>query len=49
MNKKNQNHYERIYLEDENGNITGTDQNFDVNTYKYLPPIFNGNNYEYFN
>ena len=33
----------------ENGNITGTDQNFDVNTYKYLPPIFNGNNYEYFN
>ena len=22
MNKKNQNHYERIYLEDENGNIT---------------------------
>lgn len=32
----------------ENGNITGTDQNFDVNTYKYLPPIFNGNNYEYF-
>ena len=33
----------------ENGNITGTDPNFDVNTYKYLPPIFNGNNYEYFN
>ena len=33
----------------ENGNITGTDQNFDVNTYKYLPPIFNGINYEYFN
>lgn len=33
----------------ENGNITGTDQNFDVNTYKYLPPIFNGNNAEYFN
>ena len=33
----------------ENGNITGTDQKFDVNTYKYLPPIFNGNNYEYFN
>lgn len=33
----------------ENGNITGTNQNFDVNTYKYLPPIFNGNNYEYFN
>ena len=32
----------------ENGNITGTDKNFDVNTYKYLPPIFNGNNYEYF-
>ena len=32
----------------ENGNITGTDQKFDVNTYKYLPPIFNGNNYEYF-
>lgn len=33
----------------ENGNITGTDPKFDVNTYKYLPPIFNGNNYEYFN
>ena len=33
----------------ENGNITGTDPKFDVNTYKYLPPIFNGNNFEYFN
>ena len=33
----------------ENGNITGTDPKFDVNTYKYLPPIFNGNNAEYFN
>ena len=32
----------------ENGNITGTDPKFDVNTYKYLPPIFNGNNAEYF-
>ena len=33
----------------ENGNITGTDPKFDVNTYKYLPPIFNGNNVEYYN
>lgn len=33
----------------ENGNITGTDPNFDVNTYKYLPPIYNGNDSEYFN
>ena len=32
----------------ENGNITGTDANFDVNTYKYLPPIFNENIGEYF-
>ena len=32
----------------ENGNITGTDPNFDVNTYKYLPPIYNGNDGEYF-
>ena len=32
----------------ENGSTTGTDPKFDVNTYKYLPPIFNGNNAEYF-
>ena len=31
----------------ENGNITGTAPNFDVNTYKYLPPIYNGNDGEY--
>ena len=28
--------------------VTGTDQNFDVNTYKYLPPIFNENFGEYY-
>ena len=33
----------------ENGVVTGTDQNFDVNTYKYLPPIFNENFEEYYN
>lgn len=31
----------------EKGVVTGTDQNFDVNTYKYLPPIFNENFAEY--
>ena len=33
----------------EKGVVTGTDQNFDVNTYKYLPPIFNENFGEYYN
>lgn len=33
----------------EKGVVTGTDQNFDVNTYKYLPPIFNENFEEYYN
>ena len=33
----------------EKGVVTGTDQNFDVNTYKYLPPIFNENFTEYYN
>ena len=33
----------------EKGVVTGTDQNFDVNTYKYLPPIFNENFQEYYN
>lgn len=33
----------------EKGVVTGTDQNFDVNTYKYLPPIFNENFNEYYN
>ena len=32
----------------EKGVVTGTDQNFDVNTYKYLPPIFNENFQEYY-
>ena len=32
----------------EKGVVTGTDQNFDVNTYKYLPPIFNENFEEYY-
>ena len=32
----------------EKGVVTGTDQNFDVNTYKYLPPIFNENFVEYY-
>ena len=32
----------------EKGVVTGTDQNFDVNTYKYLPPIFNENFGEYY-
>ena len=32
----------------EKGVVTGTDQNFDVNTYKYLPPIFNENFNEYY-